>query len=248
MPFIRQQTGDPPQGPLALHTLFGGSHHFYFNPDHTPPSLYTPDTDFQLPDISGQGVTCNQTGADSPIYTASDATLGGRATFAGNGSNKHVFLSWNPPAPATTNVWWYLIAKQNTWGDARFLIGGASTTNMGIRGSTGTPQVSARNGGTLALKSMTLGTWFRIMVLFTGVAGNDRFMLGSSESTGLDLGNSNPTASGLFCTQIGGVPGTNSQGDFTIALAYGRVGRPSDSLIAQADAQAIARYGAGLEI
>lgn len=247
MPFIRPQTGAAPQSPLALHTLFGGTHHWFFNPDHTAPN-YVANTTFEMPDISGQGVTCINNSATCPVYTPAEATINNRPMFSGDGSARWVPLSWNPPAPATTNVWWYIIARQNAWAVNGTLVGSQSGTNMNLQGTTSTPNVAARNGGTLDNIAMTLNTWFRIMVLFTGVSGNDKYQVGSTAHTGLNLGNTNASSAGFLARNVAGVPGSSTYGNFSIALAYARVGEPSGALIAEADAQAIARYGAGIQV
>lgn len=242
MPRIRTQPGAAPQGPLELHTLFGGTHHWFFNPDLEAPT-YVADTSFDLPEQAGTGVTCIQSGAASPIYTAADSTLNNRPTFQGNGSSKYVPTSWNPPAPATTNVWFYALVKQiSPWTNGHTLWAGLTTTHMRTHGVTSSPTVRTTNGGTASDSSgFTLGSWLRFWVLYTGVSGNDQIKRGSAATvTGLNLGNGNPTGF-QFLANNGG-----SFGNWAIAFAYARVGKPSDALILQADAQITARYGTGV--
>lgn len=240
--FLRQQSGTAPQGPVDLPLLMGGSWHFFVNPDLGAPTVdNTPGAEsFSLPEMSGSGVTFTQTLGACPIYSATDATLFSRPTFAGNGSSKSVVSNWNPPQPSTTNMWFYAVVKQNTWGSGKTLWGSNSTTHIRTSGITSTPSVRITNGGTAHdTNQLTIGSWKRIIILYTGVSGNDKVKIGgNAEVTGLNLGNGNPTQFHFF---VDG--GFLDYGDYTIALCGCRTTEPSAGAITAADTAVTLRYG-----
>lgn len=169
-----------------------------------------------------------------------DAT-GDLPCIKGDAAGKFMlYSSWDPPQPGTQPWTMFLVARLDTWGSARVLIGGNSAVTIGIcYGLTASPQVLLRNGVLSANVNMTVGQRVLVEVHLSN-STSDFLRIGSIDSTtGVNLGNNNPTAAALFALTTGLA---STCGGYSFWEGFCVLGLPSAPEFAAVRAAAQARY------
>lgn len=145
------------------------------------------------------------TSGNRPTYAANDATLFGRASITGDGTDDNLFGTWDPPTPGTTPNCFRFVGKFVTNATARRIWGGG--TNMMIfRSNSGTSTlVETTNVVVSGTLTMTAGTWYRGLIHYANSAAADEMQIGANTTgTGLSFGNTNPTSWGILATAAAG--------------------------------------------
>jgi hypothetical protein len=155
------------------------------------------------------GVTLDMaqgTGANQPAYSANDATLWGRPSVTGDGSNDFMTNTWNPDPPGTTPSWFHFIFKPITWLANKRFIGGIG---VGVQ-AIATPQMRNSNGTNGGTVSPVLNTWNRGEALFNNTVG-DYLIAGARAgiATGTNTGNTNVAANAVQLFAGGGTNNGN---------------------------------------
>lgn len=177
-----------------------------------------------------------------PTFSASGGP-NSRPYIAGDGTARYCGLAYNPPAPATTSIFMWLIARLDAWVSGRQIIGG-NANRTAIQAQVATPQIALRDltapGPTTP---MTVGTWFRLYGLFTGSV-SDLLKCGNAAAvSGINVGNTDSSSLALFASISGTVPCAVSVAE--VAIATG--GIPSN--IAALDASYVTpHYGASVQV
>lgn len=186
------------------------------------------------------------TAANKPTASASGGP-NSTAEVTFDGSNDFLTnATLDFPAPGTQPYYLWLILKQITWTIGARI---CQVQDFGVVAAlldmdVATPQLAMNNGGGSSLNSngAPVGTYKRLECQFSN-STSDYFNIGSINTTGTNVGNSNPTAVGiqLACSQAGGNNGNISIAEWLVVF-----GTPSAPQRAQLDAYATARYGAGV--
>lgn len=174
----------------------------------------------QLTDLTGNARHATQTSTARPTYEAAGGPFR-KPCVTGNGTSTWMSIAWNPPAPGTTNIYVWFIARLNSWISGGTLFGGNSTNLNLIRGTGSSPNVGIRNATVVGSLAMTPGTWFRGFVSLLG-GSTDSFRIGSNSATGLNSGNSDSTGFALFANFSGG-----SLGNYSLCEAIAWPGAPT---------------------
>lgn len=189
----------------------------------TPHDVFSGDASFQSWHRSDMGVTASTgisewraskgahptwtasqaTTSLQPAATSSDATLNGRASFVGDGSDDYLLTGWNPPAIATQNLYLRAIAKQTSWAGGRAAFAGSSVSLVVLRGTGSSPLVGMRVSSAVGSISMPTANWYRTETFMGGGTGTDWMRVGSSQSSGLSSGNVDASAFSFFGSSTG---------------------------------------------
>lgn len=186
------------------------------------------------------------TGGAQPAYSSSDSTLGGRASVQGDGSSDLMTNAYNPPLPGTSPIFVWTIGKAASWTNADTYFSGASTSILRVNQQGSTPLVLATNGVASASIAMTVGTWFRTENSFANDLAIDYFRVGSTTTSGANLGN-NDAGSVLLFSRTGGA-GSNF-GNFHVGefvLLTGSAAIPTE--LSLADDYAEEYYGGSVTL
>lgn len=136
------------------------------------------------------------TGANQPTYSASDADFGNRGSVLGDGSNDCLPTTlWDPPAPGTTNIWFFGVLRQVSWTANRHLHSGSAVTILRLAQVGVTPaltQCNTTDGNSNT--AGTVGASVRCEILFSN-STSDYLKLGATTVSLINTGNSNSTAS-----------------------------------------------------
>lgn len=143
-----------------------------------------------IDDLTGNGFNY-ATLTSSPSYDASGGP-GGKPCVTSNGTDQAMRFSWNPAAPATTPIWKLAIWRANGWTTGRVFSNGGGTGLIEVIQTGTTPEVANRNNTLGTPINMTVGQWFAVVEYYAGGSGTDKFRIGSTEITGMTLGNSDP--------------------------------------------------------
>lgn len=143
--------------------------------------------------------------ASRPLYLPRDSSIDNHGVVYGNGASRRAIIgSYNPPAPATTPTFIWTVAMAIEWVSSGVIVAGDGT-NMRLQqgGTEEAPVLNIRNNTSVGAISMPTETWLNIEGWFSSGA-NSRLRVGATESTGLDCGNNNPSALGIFANTVGG--------------------------------------------
>ena len=179
------------------------------------------------------------TGGLQPSF---NATGGPNSTpiVTGAGVSPFLLSPYTPVAPATTNLFFWLIFRRDVasiGNEAIVTASGASTNRFSVRHSTG--NVGAINGTALTV-AMAATVWRRAEVNWTGSVA-DYLKIGSTQNgPGVTMGNNAATgALSMFATSTGVLPGASSIAELVITQ-----GAPTE--LAALNTYCDTRYGAGL--
>lgn len=196
-----------------LWTLPGGaSHVFAYQADVTGTVVNSGGTVTRWADaLLGGSRHANQVGASSlqPNYITG---TGGIPLVSGNGSSKFLLVTgYNPPAPATTNLFFYAIGRKRSHVVGSGIAVGQNGTALHFGYHSTSPQLTCRNGSVGATVASTNTTdYVLVWAFFTGATSGtaDRFKWGATEagSPGTFFGAGDPSALGIFAQSGGGSP------------------------------------------
>lgn len=165
-----------------------------------------------------------------PFFQESDSTLDGHSIVYSNGSTRYAAVgAYNPPAPGTTPIFVWAVAKPISWISAGCLVAGNGTDlRLQQSGTAGAPTMVIRNNTSAGTAVLTTGQWYNIEGLFRS-GTNSYYRVGATEQTGLDCGNDNPTAMSLFANSTGG----SGFGEYALHALLVCEGIPSSTLKSQ---------------
>lgn len=180
-------------------------------------------------------------GGVAPSFSAVDATINGRASITGNGTDQDLRnATLVRAAPGTTPAVIWAIAKPITWANGDPLVHDTNTA-FSIRQSTSTPRMQIFNASSAnETTASTLGVWQRFKAEFRN-ATTDLLRVGSTEVTGASAGNNTGTGIRLFVNGAGSAWGNYAIAELALFNAI-----PSADQNTALDAYVTARYGAGL--
>jgi hypothetical protein len=152
-------------------------------------------------DQSSAGNSATQTTNNNfkpQLSTTGGPNSRGIVTYDGS-DDFHEFAGWNPPAPGTTNIWFFMVVKPVSWSSGANLYSGSSTSILRARMGTTTGTLAASN--TTAgqqLTNFTVGSYYRVENLFSN-STNDYIKVGATATTipGTNTGNTDAGA-GVF--------------------------------------------------
>lgn len=193
-------------------------------------------------DQSGNGNNANQgSGAAQPALITADSDFGGRNSVSGDGSNDSLVMTWNPPAPGTTNVWFFAVLLQKTWTAGEWVMAGGNTI-LSFAQSGSTPQMRMLNGMTPAANGgAPIGTGVRLEALFSN-STSDYMRLASTTTTGTNAGNSDAPAFYLFSRNAAGFS------DVKIACVGAWNGKPTPTELTDLTNWVTNYYGGGIGV
>jgi hypothetical protein len=176
-------------------------------------------------DQSGNGRTWTTATTTAEPTFVSEPTLGGRYSVSADGTlTKYMVSGWDPPAPGTTPFYRVTVLRQNQWLAGRTYTHGSTINRIALTGTSVPDRFQAYNGTALG-GNVDMGSrkWILVEEYFSN-STNDFVRLANrnADVTGINVGNFNSSAPGLFATPAGA-----TFGDFSIAFqAYGAL--PSD--------------------
>lgn len=193
-------------------------------------------------DQSGSGNNAVQiSGAAQPALISSDPDFGGRNSVSGDGSNDTMTMTWNPPAPGTTNIWFFAVLMQRTYTAGEYLMAGGNTI-LGLAQSAVTPQLRQFNTtGANANAGAVLNVPTRLEALFSSSVA-DYIKLAATTTTGVSAGNSDAPSFNLFSRNGAGF------GDSKIACVGAWNGKPSAGELAALSTWVTNYYGGGIAV
>lgn len=174
------------------------------------------------------------TGAAQPPYTATDATLNNRPSFAGDGSNDTLL---NSTIANGNGIWSSGIVKTVSWTTNRCLYGSNAAPECGdLLTITGTPSLGIYNGAATVNvnNGLPVGTWGRAELHNNGASSY--LKLRSTLFSGGNPGATSSVGCALFST-IG-----VAFGNFALAERVVCSGKPTAPEIAALDAYFVGLY------
>lgn len=201
----------------------------------------------QAADQSGAGKHATQgTGTAQPALQS--AALNGRNTMLFDGSNDCLnFATLDLPAPGTTPTWFFMVFRVTTWGSAKSIYGGGTTTAMRVNFQTSSPNIRAINTtGSSFNTGAPAGTWVRLENLFNN-ATTDYLKLGSTSVTGVNTGNTD-AASGAFTLGSHINPTGANASAIEVACMGAWNGKPTAGELTSLDAWVTSYYGASVVV
>jgi lysophospholipase L1-like esterase len=165
--------------------------------------------------LTSQGGANNWTtlgATQEPSYTASDSTLGGKGTWALNGSNRYMLNAYNPPAPLTQPHYRISVVKVNQWFPSRATVIMSAAIGFGmisdgvIRHAT-----SQRNTAIGPNFDFPPLQWCIVEEYFSG-STSDFTCVGplDNTATGVNVGNTDPAAPAMGASATGTLPSDSS--------------------------------------
>lgn len=148
--------------------------------------------------LTSQGGANNWTtlaALNEPLYTASDASIGGRGTWSTNGTNRYMLCAYDPPAPLTQPHYRIGVVRMDVWGTLRFPEICGSNNILCARPDTKVRQaghiINGVQGPTVDYPSVV---WCIVEVYFSG-STSDFITVGplNNTATGVSAGNTDPT-------------------------------------------------------
>jgi hypothetical protein len=139
------------------------------------------------------------TGASQPALVANDIDFGGRNSILADGTDDYLDVNWNPPAPGTTPIWFFLVFKQVTWTVSTYIFAGATAaSNLSLLRSGSSPSLYMANTSVVNNNSgAAVGSSVRGQIYFSNSTG-DYIKLGNTTSTGANAGNVDAAIFRLF--------------------------------------------------
>ncbi len=147
------------------------------------------------PDQSGNARDFSQpTGASQPVYTASDPTLNGLPSLAGDGT-KFMTATLDRPAPGLgTETSVISVVKQTGWVGAAHLYGAGNQTMAAVQGGA-SPGIVMRNPtSVLGSSGATINSWVVIAQVFSGSVDDMNWTGSAVVVTGASAGTTDPGA------------------------------------------------------
>lgn len=193
-------------------------------------------------DQTGNGRNATQgTAAAQPAYSASDSDFGGRGALSGDGVDDMLTVAWDPPAPLTTNVWFFAVLLQRTYTAGEYIMAGGNQI-LAIAQTPSTPAIRQLNTTAVnANNGATVGVAARVEALFSG-STSDYIKCGAAAiTTGGNAGNSDATTFALFNR-----PGGTGYFDGKIACIGAWAGLPTVGERSALSAWVTAWYGGGV--
>ena len=180
------------------------------------------------------------TGANQPTINATGGP-NGTPSFLFDGVDNYMVSPINLPAPGTTPTYLWLIFRQVTWTSGRRLLNSGTANRMHFLQTGATPQINSGNGVNYSNTNATVNTYRRAEVLWNNAA-SDYFKIGSVETTGAGMGNTDPAAN----LTLGADNAAANFGNLEICEILIANAAPSAGQRTQLDTYASARYGAGV--
>lgn len=233
---VASDGGGLPTDPL---TIISSRTPFWF---FTADQGYVPGT---WTDQSSGGFNATQsTGSKQP--TLNTAALNTRNTLSFDGVDDVLQLAtWNPPAPGTTNMWFFMVFRQRTFTNGDSIFGGGNSSRVRLYQATTSPNLQAINTtNSTAVTTATLNSWFRGEVLFNN-ATTDYLKVGSTSVTGINLGNTD-IAVGAYT--IGGTSTAAGFADIEVACIGCWNGEPTAGEKTSLNSWVTSYYGAGVGV
>lgn len=193
-------------------------------------------------DQSGNGINFAQgTGASQPALVS--AVLNGKDAVRFDGSNDYLDAAWTRSAPGTQPLYVWLVYSLTTWvSNDSIICDGSSTTGMGIRCRTATPELRMHNTTLVnANTAAALSTPARLEMQY-GNSTSDYLKIIGTSVTGANAGNS----AGVGTVALGAQTPAAGEAACDIYEAFAFLGTPSAGQRTELDAYCTARYGAGL--
>jgi len=136
--------------------------------------------------------------------TAVDTRIS-RRILTGDAAAYYMTNAYNPPAPLTTPFYRIAVARMNSWAAARtFHTQGSSTSRTGLVGASVPSRWNVFNGTTLGPHlEMGAEKWYIIEEWYDGTTTSYCRFDVSGDLGGIDVGNFNSSAFGLFGTSTG---------------------------------------------
>lgn len=190
----------------------------------------------QWNDFSGNARHATASGTARPTLAATDANFGNRASLTGDGVANSLSVSWNPAAPGTQPLWFFLVMRQLSWTAGEYIFGATSLV-LGLAQSATTPQLRQFNTtGANANGNLAIGTAGVVETYFSN-STSDYLRCGSAAAvTGTNAGNSDAAALLIFSRNAAGF------GHSAIAHFSAWEGLPTSTEITNARAWAAAYY------
>jgi hypothetical protein len=194
-------------------------------------------------DQSGNGNNAVQANTGlQPAYNIADSNFGSRNSLTSS-NNAAMTMTWDPPVPGTTPVWFWVILRQRSSLSGRYIMAGGNgilaisqaSGGVNIRQSN-TTQVNV-NGGA------TIGVATRVETSFTN-STSDYVKAGSTSVTGANAGNSDAPSFVLFARSNA----STTSSDVDIAAVGAWNGEPTSGEKAALDAWVTSYYGAGVQV
>lgn len=184
------------------------------------------------------------TGTAQPTYNATDATLNNQPTVTADGSNDVMTSASLTTDLATDDLYICAIVKFNTWTNGDSLSNGAGSAQPRFAQSGVTPAIVQQATSSVNSNAgATLGSWFRVELLWTTTAGVSYHKIGATNVQTGNPGTGSRTSSTLF-----GAPAAlfidASLAEFIMVKMAAGSGGPSAGQRAQIDAYLQARYPA----
>lgn len=196
------------------------------------------------PDASGNGFALTAAGAARPTWNATGGP-NSQPSVLFDGTDDYMTVAIDLPAPATTPTFIWAVMRQITWntGDRIFNADTGGGSRIALFQNSATPQIAQANNATVnSHSSLTLNTYMRLEVFFSG-STSDYIKAGSAAATtGASAGNIDPT--GPF--ELGGSvsAGTWANTEWCLLAIFRAL--PTAAQKAALDAYVTSRFGAGL--
>lgn len=149
-----------------------------------------------LLDQSGNGHNLSEVASSGPTYTT--GLVDGRPGLVFNGSTHYLEnTSYALPVPGTTPTWRWMVARLDTWVNARPFFCSVTGSHQETFFATSSPQFRNFNGtnGPLNATGLSVGAWRRIEMLYNN-STTDYLKAGSVNVTGTNTGNLGGTGGG----------------------------------------------------
>jgi len=165
--------------------------------------------------LTSQGGANNWTtlgATQEPSYTATDATLGGKGTWALNGTNRYMLNAYDAPAPLTQPHYRISVVKVNQWFPSRATTIMATAIGFGIIADGVIRHVASQRNTALGpnFDSPPL-QWCIIEEYYSG-STSDFVTVGplDNTATGVNVGNTNPSTLAMGASATGTLPSDSS--------------------------------------
>lgn len=191
----------------------------------------------QWNDFSGNARHATASGTARPTLAATDSNYGNRGSLTGDGVANSLSIAWNPAAPGTQPLWFFLVMRQLSWTAGEYIFGATSLV-LGLAQSATTPQLRQFNTtGVNANGNLAVGTAGVVEAYFSNSA-SDYLRCGSAAAVagGVSAGNSDAAAFQIFSRNGSGF------GHSSIAHFSAWEGLPTPTEITNARAWAAAYY------